>query len=115
MIWREVTHIILDIYLINRAHSGNPNDTLEANVMWASNLGKQRTSDQINILMYLIRVLRKYDLTNNLTILTILTIFHNYIFNVVRILTIIDNFDNKKTTTVTKTTQLVTFETLLQF
>ena len=69
--------MILDIYLINRAHSGNPNDTLEANVMWASNLGKHRTSDQINILMYLIRVLRKYDLTNNLTILTIVTIFHN--------------------------------------
>ena len=46
MIWKEVPHMILDIYLINWPYSGNVNDTLEANVMWASNMEKQRTSDQ---------------------------------------------------------------------
>ena len=46
MIWKEVPHMILDIRLINWPYSGNVNDTLEANVMWASNMEKLGTSDQ---------------------------------------------------------------------
>ena len=46
MIWKEVPHMILDIYLINWLYSGNVNDTLEANVMWASNLEKHADQKQ---------------------------------------------------------------------